>query len=68
MSFGLRGKNKVDCQNFEGTDCLRCKGSFQFSRMIGRVEKVLGWGAILLIPHECFSGSVTVLGWRVLSR
>lgn len=63
MFFGFRGKSKV-----EGTDCLRCKGSFHFSGSIGRVEKVLGWGAISLVPHECISGSVTVLGRRVLSR
>lgn len=31
------------------------------------MEKVLGWGAILLDPNECFSGSVIVLGRRVLS-
>lgn len=68
MFIGFRGKSKVGCQNLEGTDCLRCKGSFHFSGRIGRVEKVLGWGAISLVPHECVSGSVTVLGRRVLSR
>lgn len=43
------------------------KSSFHFSWRVGRVEKVLGWGAILLVPNECFSGSVMVVGRRVLS-
>jgi len=45
---------------------LGCESSFRFSWREGRVEKVLGWGAIFLVPDECFSGSVMV-GRSVLS-
>lgn len=67
MFFGFRGKSKIGYQNLEGMDYLGCEGSFHFSRRVGRVEKVLGWGAISLDPNECFSGSLIVLGRRVLS-
>lgn len=50
-----------------GMNYLGRKSSFHFSWRVGRVEKVLGWGAILLVPNECFSGSVMVVGRRVLS-
>ena len=67
MFFGFRGKSKVGCQNLEGLDYLGCEGGFHFSRRVGRVKNVLGRGAISLVPNECFSGSVILLGRRALN-
>lgn len=50
-----------------GMNYLGRKSSFHFCWRVGRVEEVLGWGAILLVPNECFSGSMMVVGRRVLS-
>lgn len=61
--FGFRGKSRVGCQSLGGgMGYLGYESSFHFSRRVGKVEKVLGRGAISLVPNECFSGSVIVLG------